>query len=65
MTIAEDENVIYDFGDDYDETVSVVKPDSASGTQKDKKSPLHPLRRVKELTNYTREWLADNMVCVP
>ena len=34
----------------------------SSGTKKDLKSPLHPVNRVKELTNYTREWLADNMV---
>ena len=38
-------------------------PGKASGTKKTKHGQLHPLSRVKELTNYTREWLSDNLVC--
>ena len=37
-------------------------PGKASGTKKTKHGQLHPLSRVKELTNYTREWLSDNLV---
>ena len=40
-------------------------PGKASGTKKTKHGQLHPLSRVKELTNYTREWLSDNLVSKP
>ena len=32
-----------------------------AGTKKVKHSPLHPLNRLKELTNYTRQWITENM----